>query len=189
MIHVRGIFDGMSEEPESDLERKKEWRLAGMIFFGLFAILLLYATFLILWPFMTAILLGAIVVILTFGIFKHVRARLKNSSTRAALVMLLGITLILVIPALILSILLVQQANIVVGKLQSGDAQAMVQRVNLTQHLQWIKRFAPGFDPATLSPQQLLWTERRRIEARRKALDPLQVLREVDPLHHRLRVA
>jgi predicted PurR-regulated permease PerM len=163
MIHVRGIFDGMSEQPESDLERKKEWRLAGMIFFGLFAILLLYATFLILWPFMTAILLGAIVVILTFGIFKHVRARLKNSSTRAALVMLLGITLILVIPALILSILLVQQANIVVGKLQSGDAQAMVQRINLTQHLQWIKRFAPGFDPATLSPQQLLLPALRQI--------------------------
>jgi predicted PurR-regulated permease PerM len=112
---------------------------------------------------MTPILLGAIVVILTFGIFQHVRARLKGNSTRAALVMLLGITLVLVIPALILSILLVQQANVVFAKLQTGEAQAMVQRINLTQHLQWIKRFAPSFDPATLSPQQLLLPAVRQI--------------------------
>src|ERR1051326_681044 len=156
MIHVRGIFDGMSEQPESDLERKKEWRLAGVIFFGLFALVLLYATFLILWPFMTAILLGAIVVILTFGIFERVRARLKGRSIRAALVMLLGITLILVIPALILSVLLVQQANVVVAKLQSGEAQAMVQKINLAEHLQWLKRLAPSLGPGCVVPQRLL---------------------------------
>lgn len=154
----------MTEPPqETELEQKREWRLAGIIFFGLFALVLLYAAFLILWPFMTAILLGAIVVILTFDIFKRLRTRFKNSSNRAALAMLLGITIIIVIPALILSILLVQQANLVVEKLQSGEAQRMVQKINVAQHLGWIKRVAPNFDPATLSPEKILLPAVRQI--------------------------
>lgn len=153
----------MDETPGIDLEQKREWRLAGVIFFGLLALLLLYAAFLILWPFMTAILLGAILVILTFGIFRRLRARMNGSSNRAALTMLLGITVIIVIPALILGILLVQQANVVVAKLQSGEAQAMIQRIDLAQHLHWIKRIAPNFDPATLSPDKMLLPAVRQI--------------------------
>jgi predicted PurR-regulated permease PerM len=150
-------------EAETQLEQKREWRLAGVIFFGLFALVLLYAAFMILWPFMTAILLGAILVILTFGIFKRLRLRLKDNSNRAALLMLLGITFIIVIPALILSMLLVQQANTVVEKLQTGEAQAMIQKINVTHYLAWIKRFAPNFDPATLSPDRLLLPAVRQI--------------------------
>ena len=75
---------------ETAIERKPQWRLAGVIFFGLLALLLLYAAFRIIWPFMTAILLGAILVTLTFGIFRRVRARMNGSSNKAAIVMLLG---------------------------------------------------------------------------------------------------
>lgn len=144
------------EAVETDIERKPQWRLAGVIFFGLLSLLLLYAAFRIIWPFMTAILLAVILVTLTFGIFKRVREKLKGSSNRAALVMLLGITVVLVIPALILSILLVQQANVVVEKLQSGEAQAMIKRIDVTPYLAFIRRFAPNFDPATLRPDRLL---------------------------------
>jgi len=162
MIHVRDIFHGMNEA-ESQLEQKPEWRLAGVIFFGLLALLLLYATFLILWPFMTAILLGAIVVILTFGVFKHLRARMNGKSNRAALLMLLGTTVIIILPALILSMLLVQQANTVFERLQSGEAQAMIQKINVTPYLNWVKRIAPNFDPATLSPDKLVLPALRQI--------------------------
>lgn len=144
------------EAVETDIERKPQWRLAGVIFFGLLSLLLLYAAFRIIWPFMTAILLAVILVTLTFGIFKRVREKLKGSSNRAALVMLLGITVVLVIPALILSILLVQQANVVVEKLQSGEAQAMIKRIDVTPYLAFIRRFAPNFDAATLRPDRLL---------------------------------
>jgi len=146
-----------------DLEEKPQWRMTGVIFFGLLSLLMLYAAFLILWPFMTAILLGAIVVTLTFGIFRKVRARMKGSSTRAAIAMLLGITVIIVIPALILAMLLVQQANVVVDKLQSGEAQAMIKRIDLTHNLAFIKRVAPNFDPATLSPDRLLLPAVRQV--------------------------
>jgi len=141
---------------EMEIERKPQWRLAGVIFFGLLTLLLLYAAFRILWPFMTAILLGVILVTLTFGLFRRLRDKLKGNSTRAALLMLLGITIVIVIPALILSILLVQQANTVVEKLQSGEAQAMIKRIDLTPYLSFIRRFAPNFDPSTLSPSRLL---------------------------------
>jgi predicted PurR-regulated permease PerM len=144
------------EETRGGDEKSREWRLAGIIFFGLLALLLLYAAFRIIWPFMTAILVGAILVTLTFGIFRRVRARMKGSSPRAAIIMLIGITFVVVIPALILSILLVQQANVVIEKLQSGEAQALVQRIDTTRYLGWVKRIAPNFDPTTLSPERLL---------------------------------
>ncbi|HEY0370467.1 MAG TPA: AI-2E family transporter [Thermoanaerobaculia bacterium] len=150
------MIEEPNEPPETAIEQKPQWRLAGVIFFGLFALLLLYAAFRIIWPFMTAILLGAIIVTLTFGTFRRVRTRMKGSSTKAAVVMLLGTTLLLVIPMLILSILLVQQANVVVEKLQSGDAQEMVKRIDLNPALMQIRRVAPNFDPKTLSPERLL---------------------------------
>jgi predicted PurR-regulated permease PerM len=150
------VIEQANETMGLDLERKPQWRLAGVICFGLLALLLLYAAFRIIWPFMTAILLGAILVTLTFGIFRRVRARMKGSSNQAAAVMLLGITVVLVIPALILAILLVQQANVVVEKLQSGDAQAMIRRIDVASYLEPLRRISPRFDPKTLSPERLL---------------------------------
>lgn len=139
-----------------ELKERPEWRLTGIIFVAVLALALIYAALLILWPFLTAILLGAVLVTLTFGIFRRIRTRLNGSSPRAALVMLLGVTFIIVIPALVLSILLVQQANIVVDKLQSGEAQAFIKRIDLTGPLHLVRRVVPTFDPASLSPERLL---------------------------------
>lgn len=136
--------------------RRREWKMAGVIFFGLISLLLLYAAFLIIWPFMTAILIGAIIVILTFPLFRRVRIRLKGRSDPAAVVMLLGITLLIVIPALLLSILLVQQANLVIERLQSVDARTMLQRLDISSRLEFIRRIAPNFDPKTVSPERML---------------------------------
>lgn len=141
---------------EHMIEQKPQWRLTGIVFFGLLALILLYAAFKIIWPFMTAILFGLIMVILTFGLFRKVRSRLKGSSVRAAIVMLLGTTLVVIIPTLILVVLLVQQANVVVENLQSGEAQEMIRRIDVQKQLNWIRRIAPNFDPATLSPERLL---------------------------------
>jgi predicted PurR-regulated permease PerM len=150
------VIEQPGESKDNVIEQKPQWKLAGVIFFGLLALLLLYAAFRIIWPFMTAILVGAILVTLTFGIFRKVRERLKGSSTKAAVVMLIGTTLLLVIPALILAILLVQQANVVVDKLQSGEAQALVRRIDMGPVFAQIQRVAPNFDPKTLSPERLV---------------------------------
>ncbi|HEU4522131.1 MAG TPA: AI-2E family transporter [Thermoanaerobaculia bacterium] len=150
-------------DPQAAPPRRREWRAGAIIFFGLLAILLLYASFLIIWPFITAILIGAILVILTFPTFRRVCAKLKGRTEISAVVMLIGITVLLVVPALILSILLVQQANVVIERLQSGDAQQMIQRIDISDRLQFIRRFAPNFDPKTISPERLLLPAIQRI--------------------------
>lgn len=150
------MIEQPGEPVELALERKPQWRLAGVVFFGCLTLLLLYAAFRIIWPFMTAILVGAILVTLTFGIFRRIRKRFKGSSNKAAAVMLLGITFILVIPTMIMVTLLVQQANVIVEKLQSGEAQAMVRRIDVDSYLQWVRRIAPNFDPKTLSPERFV---------------------------------
>lgn len=156
------------DEPNGEIivtpvERRREWHVAGIIFFALVALLLLWAAFKIIWPFMTAILLGAIVVTLTFPLFRRVRSRMGGRSARAAVVMLLFITFVIVIPATILAILLVQQANTAIESLQSGEAQEMIRRIDITSRLQWIRRIAPTFDPATLSPERLLLPALRQV--------------------------
>ncbi|HEX8620094.1 MAG TPA: AI-2E family transporter [Thermoanaerobaculia bacterium] len=151
------------EASKHDVEQKPEWRLAGIIFFGVMALALLYAAFKVIQPFLTAILLGAILVILTFNLFRRVRIASNGSSAKAAAVMLIGITFVVVIPAVILGTLLVQQANVVVEKLQDGDAQQMVQRIDVTRYLGFIKRIAPNFDPASLSPERIVLPALRQV--------------------------
>ena len=128
--------------------------MGAVIFLGVLAIALLYASFLIIWPFMTAVLLGAILVILTFPIFRRVRIRLRGRSEWSAIIMLVGITFLLFVPALILSMLLVQQANTVIERLESGDAQATLKRIDISSRLEFIRRIAPNFDPASISPER-----------------------------------
>jgi predicted PurR-regulated permease PerM len=147
----------------SDPPPRREWRTAGIIFFAVLALVLLYAAWLVIRPFITAILLGLIITTLSFRLFRRVRAKMNGSSTKAAIVMLLGITFLIVVPAVILSMLLVQQANTVVEHLQSGDAQRMLKRIDVTPYLAFIRRFAPTFDPATLSPERLLLPAVRQI--------------------------
>lgn len=136
--------------------RRREWRLAGIIFFGLVALAIIWATVLILQPFLSAILLAAIIVTITHPIYVRVRDRMGGRSGAAATIMLVGITLVLVLPATILCILLVQQATTVAEHLQSVDAQQVMARLDLADRLQFLRRVIPGFDPATLSPQKIV---------------------------------
>lgn len=143
----------------------RQWRLGGIIFFGLVAAAMLYTSFVIIWPFMTAILLGVILVTLTFPIFRRVRDRMSGKSVRAAIVMLVAITLLVVIPFTIVGMLLFEQASSVFQRLQSVDAQQMLHRIDLSSRLQWIRRYAPNFDPSTLSPERFLLPAVRLVPA------------------------
>jgi predicted PurR-regulated permease PerM len=156
----------MSEVTIGGEPPRREWRMAGIIFFGLIALLLLYAAFMIIWPFVTAILFAAILTTLTFPLYKRVRAKFKkNGSTKGAVVMLIAITLLVIIPMMLLGMLLVQQANTLFANLQSGEAQQIVQRIDLASRLQFIKRFVPTFDPATMSPERLFIPVAKQIPA------------------------
>jgi predicted PurR-regulated permease PerM len=139
-----------------DPVRRREWRLGGIIFFSLVAMAMLYAAGLIIWPFLSAIIIGAVLVTVTFPLFERVRARLRGSSPAAAIVMLLGITFVLIIPAAILCMLLIQQASTLAQQLQAADAQKIIARIDLADRLQFLRRFLPGFDPQSISPQRII---------------------------------
>ena len=136
-------------------KRRPEWRLTGVIFFGLIAIAVLYAAFRIIWPFVTAIILGAMIVTLTFTMFRRVRARLRGSAPAAAIVMLLFITFVIVVPLLVLALMIIHQASTLVTHLQSGEATAILARLNIAGRLMFIKRWVPTFDPQSISPERL----------------------------------
>src|SRR4051812_17174507 len=137
-------------------ERRREWRLAGILFFSLIAIVVLWTAARIIWPFLSAVLIGAILVTLTFPTYLSVRAKIGGRQNLAAVIMLVGITLVLILPFFILTLLLVQQANGLIQHLQSGEAQAILARLDPSQHLELVRRYVPGFDPATVSPQRLV---------------------------------
>ena len=162
MVQSTCVTDVAAAPPRPE---RRTWRLSGIIFFGLLSLGLLYAAILIIRPFITALLLAAIVVTLTFGMFERVRKRMKGKSSGAAIVMIVAITLLLVLPLTIVGILLVQQATTLFERMQSVDAQQMLHRIDLSSRLAFIKRFAPGFDPSTLSPERLLLPAVRLVPA------------------------
>src|SRR4051794_3848921 len=137
-------------------ERRREWRLAGVIFFSLITLFVLWTAARIIWPFLSAILVGAILVTLTFPTYVRVRTRMRGRAGLAAVVMLIGVTLVVALPLFLLAVLLVQQANGLIERMQSGEAQILLARLDLSHHLEFLRRFIPGFDPASVSPQRLI---------------------------------
>jgi predicted PurR-regulated permease PerM len=143
--------------PDADPERERhEWRLTGIIFFALIALALLYAAFVILKPFLAPIILGAVLVTVTYPLYGRVRARLHGHGNRAAAVMLVLITFVILLPAVLITVLLVQEANVVVKHLKSGDAERAVQRLDIGNRMPWVKRIAPNFDPAAINPAHVV---------------------------------
>jgi predicted PurR-regulated permease PerM len=155
----------LDPRPSETVPEQREWRLAGLITFGLFALLVLAAAFLILWPFLSAIVVGAILVTLTYPIYRRLLARLHGRPHLAATLMLVGITFLLVLPALLVIILLIGQAKLLVDKLQSGEAQAMLASLDLAGRLNFLTRRIPSFDPAMLSPERMILPLLRQMPA------------------------
>jgi predicted PurR-regulated permease PerM len=135
---------------------REEWKLAGIVFFGLVALVLLYETYVILRPFIAPLILGAVLATIAFPLFLRVRARLHNSDTKAGLVMIVLITIGVILPVLVIIFLLVQQANTVVQEMRSGEVARTLQRMNLTERLPWLQKVAPGLDLTTISPQRVI---------------------------------
>lgn len=136
-------------------EKHREWRMTGIVFFGLIALGVLWAALKIIWPFADAIVIAAILVTLTFPTFRRLRAKLRCSSSTAAVLMLIGITFLIIIPLFILALLLIDQAGTLFQHLQSGEAQRLVARIDLGSRLAFIQKWVPSFDPRSLSPERL----------------------------------
>ena len=148
----------MTKHPtdQATVPAPREWRSAGIVFFSVIALLVLWATFRILEPFLEAIILAAVLVTVTFGMYRRVRARLRAHSALAAVVMLLGITFLLIVPVVVIGTLLVEQASTLVNNLSSGETEQFMARLDLPSRLHWVQRFVPGFNPAAIDPRRAI---------------------------------
>jgi len=136
-------------EPQTQAERRR--RRLSIVLFVLIAVVVLYGVSRVLLPFITPIILAALVVTLTYGLYDRVCLKLKDRPNASALIMLLGITLVLVIPALVMILLLVQEANSLVDQMKDADVSGRLSSINPERYLAWIKRFVPSFDPSALN--------------------------------------
>jgi predicted PurR-regulated permease PerM len=141
-------------EAAQPVPEQREWRTTGRVAFGLLALVLVAATYQILKPFLSAIVLAAILVVLTYPTYDRVTRAMRGRRGLAALVMLLGVTVLLVLPAFLIGVLLVGQAKSLIDSLQSGEARAMLSQIDLAERLSFLTRRIPGLDPTTLRPDQ-----------------------------------
>jgi predicted PurR-regulated permease PerM len=139
--------------PPSDVAR----RPLVLIVFGGFALVIVWAVAKVLAPFITPILLGAIIATFTFPTYRRVRARVGGREPLAAGVMLLVVTLTIVLPAFALIILLVDQASSLLELLQRTDFPALLARMGIDQKLAALHQRFPAFDPSRVAPQETIF--------------------------------
>jgi predicted PurR-regulated permease PerM len=142
--------------PRAKSSGRTQWRTPAVVFFALFGLLLLWAAGKILAPFVNALIFAATLVILTFPLYRKLRVKLHGRNGLATSIMLLGITLVILIPAFVLLLLLLQQASGLFNKVQAADVQRTMASMNIPGKLEWVRHYVPSFDPASISPERLL---------------------------------
>jgi predicted PurR-regulated permease PerM len=132
---------------------------------GFFAIAILVAAFTlrIFLPFATPILLAGILVSFTFPTYEKVKAKLGERAGLAAGTMLVGLTLVVVIPALVIVALLVQQASGIVESLQDADVMAKVESMKLESRANDLAQRIPGLDASKINFASLGYTAAKRV--------------------------
>lgn len=121
-----------------------------LVFFTLVAIVVLWAVGRVLAPFITPILLAAIIVTFTHPLYRRLKRRLKGRETAAAVLMLLLVTVTVILPAFVLTVLLIQQATDLFRLIQQTDFPAMMEKLEIRERLMPVLRMVPGLDPNTI---------------------------------------
>lgn len=134
-----------------------------MVFFGIFAALIVFGVLRILAAYVTPIILGGVLVTLTYKLYRRLRAKLKGRENLAAILMILGVTLLVILPALVLSMVLINQAADVFQRFENTDMKEVLARVQVSERLSFLNRF--GVDPAKLDLERSVATAIKRIPA------------------------
>ncbi|MBW3670233.1 MAG: AI-2E family transporter [Acidobacteria bacterium] len=126
------------------------------IFFLVIAAVIGWAAVQILLPFVTPILLAAIIVTFTWPVFRRIRSRLNGRKNLSAILMLLIVTVTLILPASLLILLLIQQASALFLAIQNTDYSDILASLRLQERIAYVQRVAPWVDVETLQPGQLI---------------------------------
>jgi predicted PurR-regulated permease PerM len=133
-----------------------EWRPASIVFFAFLSLLVLWGALRVFLPFSDSIIFGAVLAIVTYPWYRRIRRRLGGRENVAAVTMLVLITLIVLIPALLLLTLVVQQANDLFERLKAADVHKVLASMDVASRLAFLKRYFPSFDPRMANPDRLI---------------------------------
>ncbi len=126
------------------------------IFFLVIAAIIGWAAVQILLPFLTPILLAAIIVVFTWPVYRRIREKLKGRRNLSATLMLLIVTVTLILPASLLILLLIQQASALFLAIQNTDYSDILQSLRLQDRIAYIDRIAPWVDVEAIEPGKLI---------------------------------
>lgn len=118
-------------------------RPVAVVAYLLFAGVVLYATGKILYPFLTPILLAAVVVTLSYGVYEKIVAKMGGRRNLGAAAMLILVTLVLVLPTVLLTTLLVQQAGVLFTMLQDADFSTFFASFRINERLATVQQLVP----------------------------------------------
>jgi predicted PurR-regulated permease PerM len=136
--------------------RPVEHRVLALSAFALFAGVILATVGRILMPYFAPILLAGMIVSLTHRPYVALCARLKDRRELAAAVMLLGITLLVIVPLVLMSLLLFQQASSLVEALRGVDPRGLNADPRVVRALGLVHRYVPGMRADSIDPQALV---------------------------------
>lgn len=155
----------MSPDPTPEPIPTVEWRRQplAMIFFVGIAGLIVWAVAQVLAPFITPILLAAIIVTFTFPLYKRLRTRLGGRENLAASLMLLLVTVTLILPAFLLMLLLIEQATDLFRLMQQTDYGEMIDSLHIRQRFDRLAGAIPGVRPPEIKLDQMIVSTVERI--------------------------
>jgi predicted PurR-regulated permease PerM len=111
------------------------------VFASVTAVVLGYAVLRIVQPFVAPVLWASLLAFLLFPLNRWLRAALRGSKAKAALLLTIGSVLMIVMPAVSLGILFGRQASDLLSQLQSSAAAHQIQTPNDIMHLPQVTRF------------------------------------------------
>lgn len=124
--------------------------------FALLAIVILYAAWKILAGYMTSILLALIIVTFSYRMYEGVTRKLNGRNNLAAVLMLLFICVVIILPAVVIGVMLFNQAVGLARTMQGADVQSTFENFHLTDRLSFVKRIIPSFDPDAIQIEPLI---------------------------------
>ncbi|HUP64115.1 MAG TPA: AI-2E family transporter [Thermoanaerobaculia bacterium] len=122
---------------------RTRFAIYAVVMFWLLTLGVLWAAFRILTPFLTPMLLAIVVVTLTYRTYERLLLQFRGRRNLAATVMLLFVTIVLVIPAVILASLLIQEAVTLFMRIEQSDYRGFFSSLRIEERISAIQRWAP----------------------------------------------
>lgn len=126
-------------------------------FFFVIAAAVTYGTALIIAPYVISILLAAVLVTFTYPWYESIRTKVGGRENLASILTILVLTVVVIVPAVLLSITLVRQATQLFDLLQGADVKETIDKLQLGSRLESLLARVPGLDVANIDVGAMLY--------------------------------